>query len=861
MPGIAGLWTPGRARDGLTLSLFYVSGFAALVYQVLWLRELGLLFGNTAEAAATVIAVFFAGIAAGGAWWGRRVVRHDRPLLTFGLLEVGVAAAALSHFVLVDAYHTAYPLLYAAVGDVPALDTALKFTLALLVLFPPAFLMGGTLPAMGQHLVRRRERLAATGSLLYAINTLGGMTGAFAGAFILPLTLEFSQVYLLAVGLDLAVGIACIALAIVPPVARAAGTKAIAETQSASVSASPPAASAPALAWPVVGLLAFGSGAAALAVEVLWTRMFAQVLHNSVYTYAVVLILFLGALALGSLLASALARTRLPPVPVIAGLLVAAGVGVGLSPWVFAGLTGGLGYVGGGDAGFVRYIALVFAQAALIILPAGVLLGTILPYLLRILQAALPAPGQALGRLIAVNTLGAILGAVGAGFGLLAWLGLWHALVAIALAYFALAGVTLLLAGGVARWSPALPVAAAAGLVSLALIGVPDRIRLVPGETLVELREGSHATAAVVERGGHRLIRVNNFYRLGGTGAMESEQNQGRIPLMLHPDPDDVFFLGLGTGITAGAAVDFDLETIRACEILPEVVELAERHFGGPAQGLFDDPRAEIRVEDGRNCLSAMPHEYDVIISDLFTPWKAGTGNLYTVEHYKIAKERLREGGLFAQWLPMYQLSAEDFATIIRSMQEVFPQVVLWRGDMFADGPILAAVGYPQETALDPQALLTHGRDLAGRPDLPSAAVEAAALRFYVGNATAYPDWFEGAPLNRDERPVIEYRAPRAHGGDADARGFVSMELARFYEELLEGVPPSRDPYLQDLDDAQRDYVAAGLSYYRYAALQHEGHHEAAELFLDDFLARTPFEMPPPVDVDDDRPSGWEIGQ
>ena len=843
----------------LTLLLFFVSGFAALVYQVLWLRELGLLFGNTAEAAATVIAVFFAGIAAGGAYWGGRVARHRRPLLTFGVLEVGVAVTALLHFTLVDTYYAVYPLLYGVVGDVPLLDTALKFTLAMIVLFPPAFLMGGTLPAMAQHLIRQPDRLGPTGSLLYAINTLGGMSGAFVGAFVLPLLFDFKRVYLLAVGLDLFVGLVAIGLAVVggaSTVVQRPDTGAVNAGRTSSGGPEPtPAACALPLRW--VALLAFGSGLAALAVEVLWTRMFAQVLHNSVYTYAVVLILFLGALALGSLLASALARTRLAPAPTLALLLALAGLAVGLSPWTFDALTGGLGYIGGGDEGFARYIALVFAQAALVILPAGTLFGAVLPYLLRVLQDAMAQPGAVIGRLVAMNTVGAIIGAVAAGFVFIAWLGLWHALVGIALLYLVLAAATLLAARPPACQLAAAPAVLALGLVALTLTGVPDRIRLFTGETLVEMREGSHASAAVVERDGHTLIRVNNFYRLGGTGAMESERNQGRIPLMLHPEPRDVFFLGLGTGITAGAAVDFDLDTIRACEILPEVVELAQRHFAGPAQGLFDDPRTDIRVEDGRNCLAAQPHEYDVIISDLFTPWKAGTGNLYTVEHYEIVRSRLRAGGHFAQWLPMYQLDRRDFETIVRSMLEVFPQVVLWRGDMFADGPIMAVVGYPEPRALEPGALLDHGLNLAGRSDLPHASVEAAALRFYAGNAGEGMDLFAHAPLNRDARPVIEYRAPRAHGGAE--RGFVGVELARLYEELLEQAPPAADPYLASLDARQRGFVIAGLSYYRYAALRDAGHGAAAEVFLDDFLARTPFEVPPPVDAGDVAPSGWDV--
>ena len=845
--------SPTRMSWLAAVGLFFVSGFAALVYQVLWLRELGLLFGNTAYAAAATIAVFFAGIALGGWFWGRRAPRYRRPLRVFGWLELGVAVTASLHFVLVDAYHLLWPALYGLAGDSLAVQTAFKAVLAFTILFPPAFLMGGTLPVMGQHLIRVPEHLGRTGSLLYAVNTIGGASGAFAAAFILPLALGYTHAYLFAIGLDAVVGLAALGLA-----AKARGMV---------VSESPPTpAEAAQLVTPttdrgprfrrgLIWAMAFFSGFVALGIEILWTRMFSQVLQNSVYTYGIVLITFLAALAVGAALANRLARFRLPPVATTAALLVFAGLATATTPFSFQMLTAGLGE-GSVDIGFVGYVGLVFAQGAIIMLPPGLLLGAVFPFLLRSLEGSETLPGPAMGKLVAANTIGAILGSLVAGFAMLTLFGLWNSILILSGAYVLLGTLVIALHPVRARvmWVPAC-------LLLLLPLGLADTARLVdvrlePGERLIELREGAHANVAVTERDGHRLIRMDNFYRLGGTGAMDSERNQARVPLLVHPDPQDVFFLGLGTGITAGGALDFPIERLKACELVPEVIEMAEAHFGDATNGLFEDERVTITAEDGRNCLARSREQYDVIISDLFTPWKSGTANLYTREHYETVKSRLNEDGLFAQWLPLYQLSQEEFEIIARTMNEVFPQLVMWRGDMYPAGPIVALVGYGEETELDPWPLLRDGRAVAGDITLPADSVLAAALRFYVGNPGAAEGFLGEGPLNTDSRPVIQHSSARTQRGEGE--WFTGMDLARYYEDLMEAVPPGRDPYLAGLDEEQRGYVLGGLDYYRYAVLQEAGEYGAAEMFLEQFLERTPFEIPPPPETDDEAPTTWE---
>ena len=847
---------PIDARLLVLLPLFFVSGCAALIYQVLWVRELGLLFGSTAQAAALTIGIFFTGIALGGWFWGRRAAALRDSLRGFGWLELAVGATALGHFFLLDLYQALYPALYQWLGHLPLFDTLLKALLAAGVLLLPSFLMGGTLPMLGEYLVRDQAELGQRGSLLYAINTAGAATGALAAGFVLPIWLGFHGSYLIAVGLDLVVGTAALLLAwFWGPPEVAAQRPAPARCRAVD------RPSAGSLVW----VVAFASGFAALAIEVIWTRLFAQVLQNSVYTYAVVLVTFLLALSLGAALANRLCRLSGARVSQVLGALLGlSAVLVAVSPWLFSWMTGELSYVGAG-AGWGNYLRSVAGVAAVVMLIPAVIFGAVLPYLLRLLQQSQQGPGRLIGSLIAVNTVGSILGALAAGFIILPFVGANVGLLMLAACYLLLMFAVQVNEGGgwrVQRGALAAGVLAAALVMALALpVGQLQRVSLQAAhqERLLDFVEGSHASVAVIERDGHRLLRANNHYTLGGTGALASERNQTLIPMMTHPAPRDVFYLGMGTGITAGAALLFPVDRVVVCELLPEVVQLAPRWFGPWSEGLFSDPRVEIHAEDGRNCLRRSQDTYDLIISDLFTPWKAGTGNLYTLEHYRRAAQRLNPGGLYVQWIPTYQVSRSEFGIIARTMTEAFDQVVLWRGDLFPNHSVVALVGQPEASPLDPMVPVAHGRSLAGNPALPEDLLAAVSLRFYAGNITA-SQLFASYPVNTENRALIELQAPRTQRAMQAGlvRALTGDQLGLLYEQLQQAPGLDQDPYLGRLTDAQRGYVVAGRSYFHYGVYRLAGLDQQAAPFLEDFLQRTPFQQAPADPPQPETLSGWE---
>lgn len=799
-----------------------ISGAAALILEVLWFKDLAVLFGNTAYAAAAVLSVFFLGLAAGGQYWGRWCDRGPAPLRLYGLLELGVAATALLFLGLADLYRQSYATLFDPLSVRAAAGA--KLLLAASVLVPPAFFMGGTLPALAQHVAGRPARLGSRGSILYGLNTVGAAGGAVLAGFFLPVLLGFRGSYWVAIAAAAAAGLTALALALdgasrpaAPPV-----TDAVLRDATATI----------AVSERVLLIIAWLSGFLTLGMEVLWTRLLAQVLNNSTYAFSAILATFLIALGLGSLLTHVVLRRQTDAFVALRWTLALSGGAAVMASLLFVRGTRGLAPLAGGTD-WPEYVRTVFtASAALLFVPV-VLMGMVLPLLFYMSHASGRGPGSTLGRLLAVNSVGAIVGPVVTGFLLLDALGYWGTLRLLGGAYVVLGLVLVFTVHR--RAAPALftAVTAAGAIAIFAMPGGQPVVHLAAGERLVEVYEGSGGTVAVVLNGDNLEMRLNNTYILGDTRSMNVEQLQAHLPLLLHSAPRSVFFLGLGTGITAGAALDHPVARVVAAELLPEVVVAAQEHYAPFANGLFDDRRVRIVRDDGRSFLAGSREQYDVIVSDLFTPWHAGTGSLYTLEHFRTVREGLRPGGIFAQWLPLYQMSRMEFLIIARTMQAVFPQVTVWRGNFSPAHPILALVARPHDVPLQQQALVRNAEHLPSRTTDGGLPIDHMAGLFYAGNLNGLRSSTAAQTLNTDARPVIEYLSPRLQ---LDAgRRFVGIELDMFLQQLLDSLPPERDPVLAGLPARERRYVGSGLDFFRYHLYRAHNRPDSAAWFLERF--------------------------
>lgn len=756
-------------------AVFFLSGVAALVYQISWTRQIGLSFGHTAQAAAVVLTTYFAGNAVGyllGARWTSSVP----PLIGYAAAELTVALWAMAIPTLL-AWSETYWIADALSDPSSARQATARGVFSFLLLLPATTALGVTLPMMAEFVAAQTGRGAGRPayfdrvSTAYALNTAGALVGVLAATFFLLVSVGVRTSGYLAAAASLLCAAAALALH---------WTRRV--EQVGVPNAATPAFSQALMPRSLCLALAMLSGFGTLALEVLYTRLFSLVFHNSTYTFGSVVAVFLASLALGAALSGFVTR-RFRPEILVGSVISAGAFAILVSVIIFIGITD-LDYFTFGQT-FAQYLGGALALVTIVVAPPVTLLGMVLPLIWKAVDVDRRV-GSVVGSLTAANTLAAAAGALAAGFVLLPWCGLWTSFVVIA-ASFSMSGSLLLLmhkraAAGSLGAALFVALAGAAFFVSSA----GERAQTHDGETLVRRWNSTYGWIDLVrqtETGSFR-VRQNLHYRFGRTGPNPREFRQSHLPLLLHEKPQDVLFLGLGTGLTAGGAIPHDeVKRIEVVELIPEAVEaaraLAEHNFG-----VVEHPKVEVRVDDARHFLLMSDRKYDVIVSDLFVPWESETGYLYTVEHYRTAQRRLSPGGLYCQWLPLYQLGAREFEMIANSFASVFPVTTVWWGDMDSSRPIVALVGTDRPIELDSERLqerLVALRGMTGTLD--------ESLRTSDGFFDAYAGRWklrENAPLNTDEHPRVEFLTPISN---RDHDMISGSALVAYYDRVLSRLP------------------------------------------------------------------------
>mgnify|MGYP003663042089 CR=1 FL=1 len=761
--------------DTFSYLIFFFSGVAALVYEISWSRQVGLLFGHTIQASAVVLSTYFAGMAVGylvGAKWSLRVL----PLLGYGVAELVVAAwACLIPFLLAcsESHSFAAFLSSSSIGW----QLTARVLFCFLLLLPATTALGITLPMMAEYLSRQRSRdmadptNAGRVSLAYALNTAGALVGVLSATFFLLVVVGVRTSSYVAAVVSAACGVAAVLIA----------KKQKSRVERRASAGSGQSARDSQLSWFFVAAL---SGFGTLALEVLYTRMFSLVFHNSTYTFGMVVAVFLASLALGAALAARLQR-RYRIEGLVGWSACSGALAVTFSVLTFVALTG-LDYYDFGES-FSQYISGALMLVILVVAPPITLLGMLLPLVWKAAGLGKRA-GIVVGRLTAVNTISAALGAMAASFLLLPWLGLWQSFVLLA-ALFYVAGFVLLLRNGRLVWA----CGGALILVAVAMLALRSPVEINYGgtqldEQLVRRWNSPYGWIDVVrdENTGSFRVRQNLHYRFGRTGDDAREYRQAHLPLLLHEQPQDVLFMGLGTGLTAGGAIPHrEVKNAVAVELIPEVLEAA-RLLAEYNYGVVDHPKVDVCVDDARHYLLATDLRFDVIISDLFVPWESESGYLYTVEHYRVARDRLKPDGLFCQWLPLYQLGAREFELIADSFASVFPVTTIWWSEMDASKPVIALVGGDAPLELNADRLAE--RLTALERATTSSNQDLRTVEQFYDNYQG--DWMPRNPsrLNTDEHPRVEFLTPISN---RDRKMIVSLALLEYFDNVLSQLPSS----------------------------------------------------------------------
>ncbi len=775
--------------------LFVGSGCAALTYEVVWYQLLELVVGSSGVSLGVLLGTFMGGLCLGSLLLSRFVSRRWHPLRVYGLLELAIGVCGL---LLLGAVPLASRV-YAAIGGAGPAGILVRALIAAVCLLVPTMLMGATLPAIARW-VESTPRGVAWLGFFYGGNTLGAVFGCLLAGFYLLRVHDMATATYVAVLINAAVALLSFGLAGIAPYkpgddpepeperGRTAGTRAV---------------------FLVIGL----SGMAALGAEVIWTRLLSLMLGATVYTFSIILAVFLIGIGIGSGIGSAVAgESKHPRVALgICQFLLAAA-----TAWAAFVISGSLPYWPVNSAlssspWYTFQVDLVRVMWA--VLPASLLWGASFPLALAAVAVKGKDPGRLVGTVYAANTVGAILGALVFSLILVPGIGTHRSQRVLV----AMAGVSALLAlagplrRSARRLAPALAVAAvvvAVTLLALAVPGLPwqvvaygrQMLTSVGSSSILEVSEGMNASIAITEWiDGKRLFHVSGKVEASSEPHdMRLQRMLGHLPAMMHPNPKTVLVVGFGAGVTAGSFVLYPgIEKIVICEIEPRIPEIATKYFSRENYEVLNDRRVQVVYDDARHYILTTKDKFDIITSDPIHPWVKGSATLYSREYFEMCRRRLNPGGLISQWLPLYESNTETVKTELATFFQVFPNGTLWGNDVSGAGYDSVLIGQAGNGPIDVDGVQ---RRLDSR-EYERAAISMSEVGFnsaadllgtYAAHAPDLRDWLKGAAINHDGDLRLQYLA----GMGLNLQRAVTiyndiLQFRRYPESVFAGSGPS----------------------------------------------------------------------
>lgn len=741
--------------------MMLASGFAGLGYQVIWTEQCSLWLGHESAGVLAVLGAFFGGLALGGLSFGERIERSETPMRWYAGCELLIGVWSLSLLGTARPF-SAWALGWIGIQPPGVWHWFVVFGTCFCLFLPATIAMGATLPAMERVTAAAGDESRSI-ARLYAANTLGAVLGVLSAAFWLIPALGLSRTALFCVALNLGCG--ALALVLFPNECEGG--------ERVSMNARVDARAA-------LGRLAC-TGFLGIGLEVLVVRVLSQVTEDTVFTFALLLAVYLVGTAAGAAAYQAWCprsveedqlRDRLLAAQAAAGLASTALLYTAdrIPAWVSEGFGDGLS---GALAGEALLALMAFG-------PATFVMGALFSHLSREANAL----GVSFGRALGVNTLAAALAPAAFGVIALPALGAKNALLLVIAGYL-----------GLSSWRsrhhwPLFTVAVALSIFWL--IAPPLTFIATPeGGRVVSYREGVLGAVSVVEdASGVAVLRINNRQQEGSSATRRVDGRQAWLPLLIHPAPQKALFLGLGTGVTASAAAEDQTLSVDVVELLPEVIA-ASRRFTG------DTPRLHPVAADARRYVRVSERKYDVIVADNFHPARSGSGALYTVEHFEAVGSRLRAGGVFCQWLPLHQLDLGTLRSIVRSFVSVYPRSFAVLANNSLETPVLGLVARREPQGLEVAAIRERLSLAMTRAPLADFGFddEFSVLGSIVAGPAALVRFSAHAAANTDDRPLVMYAAPRiTYAPDSQPRDrLIALlhELSVKSEDLL---APTAEP-------------------------------------------------------------------
>ncbi len=770
---------------------FIFSGATALIYEVLWARMLGLVFGATTIAISAVLTAFMGGLALGSAVAAKVVNRIKQPLRTYGLIEIAVGVYALIVPLLFRGIDQVYAAMWIRLHPGVYGFALSRFALAAAVLIVPTALMGATLPVLVAAVRAAGQKSAQSIARLYTANLAGAILGTIAAGFLLLPALGVAKTIWVAAITNLAIGVA----------ALVANKKALLTQPAENEIVKDFGKQLPHTQRTFWLFCALASGLITISMQIVWSRMLSMIIGSSTYAFTIVLSLFLVGLAIGAWIVSAKSKSTtallrrwivwfqlatavslflsLRLTSAIPSLLINAGLRLRIDSWP-------------------ALLAMQVVAAALLILLPVILMGVTMPLVLTWTGGSHNGAGKAdsaaaklSGQAYAINTIGSIAGAIVTAFVLVPMTSTRFtifcmaaiAIVVATIAYepyktktdralarsIAVGGSAVLIIAMLFVWPRLNLNALSAGaydsfvrVLAKSRSGVPeDEQRSGPADhQLLMYVEGRTATVSVRRDWGITSVAINGRTNASDSEDMPTQVMLGELPMLTAPRIERALMVGFASGVTAGSVLQSPTSSVECVELEPAAVA-SSRFFEHVNNQPLADPRLRIIIDDARTYLRVTPTTYDVIISEPSHPWVPGVANLFTREFFALGRDRLREDGIFVQWLQTYQLSTSSLKAVLATFHEAFPHVAIFRIQGAAKGKDLLLLGSRAPIRLD--RIEERMKDPKVAADLQRVGLNSADdLRaWFVCDETRLGPAVRGAVINTDDNMYVETVAPR----------------------------------------------------------------------------------------------------
>ncbi|HET6646151.1 MAG TPA: fused MFS/spermidine synthase [Pyrinomonadaceae bacterium] len=786
-PVVNAFYSPQRLR--LIGGCFVLSGATGLIYEILWARMLGLVFGATTLAVSTVLAAFMGGLALGSALAGRFASRIKRPVLAYGVIEIGIALYALAVPFLFSRVDNIYALIWQQLHPGPFFFSVWRFSLSCLVMLIPTTLMGATLPVLSSALVHSHGFSSTSITRLYTRNLFGAICGTIAAGFFLLPGFGVRATLYSAAALNILIGIVAI-------IADRLFNPAHSEIHSTHKLGQPsPHTRAPvgndqglggARFW-LFG--AFVSGFVTISAQVAWTRVLTMVIGSSTYAFTIVVSLFLLGLSAGAFVigrnrySEKLLSTIVKVELITAGSLYISLLIINVIPMLLvnAGLRLNVG-------SWVGLLLLQIVAAGLLILLPAFLLGTVMPLVLVWAGTQQSTTSVRLvGRSYAVNTVGAIAGAFCTGFILIPITNTRFTILFCAALCILVAVLAYQHGVNSERVRGKVAFGVAASLVLLLFVSAPgmnlETLSIGAYDSLVRVlarrgdptsdsrtgpqnpellmyKEGPTATVSVRRDWGITSLAINGRTNASDREDMPTQVMVGQLPLLLAPNTRSAMVVGFASGVSAGAMLQSPLDALDCIELEPAAVE-ASRYFEHVNHRPLDDPRLSLIIADARAHLRITRTRYDIIVSEPSHPWVPGVANLFTREFFELGREGLTAEGVFIQWIQIYQLSTESLRSILATYQKVFPHVMLFRVGGASKGKDLILAGSKRPLSLDRAEERMRDPRVSGEMARVGLLNYQDVKEWLVCDETILAPAVAGAVINTDDNMHVETTVPR----------------------------------------------------------------------------------------------------